>query len=137
MLSCNSALMSKEMMATECPIEVVDSQAVSMGLGLIVLVAATAAKAGESLDKVVAAANQAIPKTHLLALFDTLKYLLLGGFASAFLLFGMALVFGFAGTTSLTGIQDALARTSGDSLLLAVGGGLMLVSLLGLWKLYL
>jgi NADH-quinone oxidoreductase subunit N len=55
------------------------------------------------------------------------KYLLLGGFASAFLLFGMALVFGFAGTTSLTGIQEALRASSGESLLLALGGGLMLV----------
>jgi DegV family protein with EDD domain len=62
-----------------CPIEVVDSQAVSTGLGLIVMVAAQAAKAGENLEGVVAAANQAIPKIHLLALFDTLKYLLLGG----------------------------------------------------------
>lgn len=77
--TCNSALMAKEMMGTVCPIEVVDSQAVSMGLGLEVLVAAQAAKAGESLDKVVEAANQAIPKINLLALFDTLKYLLLGG----------------------------------------------------------
>jgi NADH-quinone oxidoreductase subunit N len=55
------------------------------------------------------------------------KYLLLGGFASAFLLFGMALVFGFAGTTSLTGIQEALGRPGADSLLLAIGSGLMLV----------
>jgi DegV family protein with EDD domain len=77
--TCNSARMAKEMMEAECPIEVIDSQAVSMGLGLIVLVAATAAKAGKSFDKVVAAANQAIPKIRLLAVFDTLKYLLLGG----------------------------------------------------------
>jgi DegV family protein with EDD domain len=67
------------MMETECPIEVVDSQAVSMGLGLVALVAAQAAKAGKSLDKVMEAVNQAIPKIRLLAIFDTLKYLLLGG----------------------------------------------------------
>jgi len=77
--TCNSALMAKEMMETECPIEVVDSQAVSMGLGLIALAAATAAKAGKSLEEVLATVNQAIPKIHLLAVFDTLKYLLLGG----------------------------------------------------------
>jgi DegV family protein with EDD domain len=77
--TCNSALMAKEMMETECPIEVVDSQAVSMGLGLVALVAAQAAKAGKSLDKVMAAVNQAIPRIRLLAIFDTLKYLLLGG----------------------------------------------------------
>jgi DegV family protein with EDD domain len=67
------------MMEGECPIEVVDSLAVSMGLGLEVLVAAQAAKAGESLEKVVEAVNQVIPKLRLLAMFDTLKYLLLGG----------------------------------------------------------
>jgi NADH-quinone oxidoreductase subunit N len=57
------------------------------------------------------------------------KYLLLGGFASAVLVFGMALVFGFAGTTSLTGIQIALLSSRADSLLLMLGGGLMLVGL--------
>jgi len=55
------------------------------------------------------------------------KYLLLGGFASAFLLFGIALTFGFAGTMSLTGIREALAVSSADSWLLALGGGLILV----------
>ena len=77
--TCNSALMGKDMMETGCPIEVVDSYAVSMGLGLMVIVAAQAAKAGESLEEVVAAATQAIPKMHLLALFDTLEYLQKGG----------------------------------------------------------
>jgi DegV family protein with EDD domain len=77
--TCNSALMAKDMMEEGCPIEVVDSQAVSTGLGLMVMAAARAAKAGEGLEAVVEVANQAIDKIHLLALFDTLKYLLLGG----------------------------------------------------------
>lgn len=75
----NSALMAKEMMETGCPIEVVDSQAVTMGQGFLAIVAATTANAGESLDKIVDEVKQAIPKIHFLALFDTLKYLLLGG----------------------------------------------------------
>jgi DegV family protein with EDD domain len=75
----NSALMAKDMLETGCPVEVIDTQAVSMGLGLIVIVAATMANAGESLDKIVAEVQRAVPKIHLLALFDTLKYLLLGG----------------------------------------------------------
>jgi DegV family protein with EDD domain len=75
----NSALMAKDMLETGCPVEVVDTQAVSMGLGLITIVAATMANAGEGLDKIVAEVKQTIPKIHLLALFDTLKYLLLGG----------------------------------------------------------
>jgi DegV family protein with EDD domain len=77
--TCNSALMAKDMLEGGCPIEVVDSQAVSMGLGLIVIAAAAMANAGESLDKIVATVKQTIPKIRLLALFDTLKYLLLGG----------------------------------------------------------
>jgi len=75
----NSALMAKDTLETKCPIEVVDSETLSMALGLVAIAAATAAKAGESMDKVVEAAKQAIPKIHLFALLDTLKYLLLGG----------------------------------------------------------
>ena len=73
--TCNSALMAKDMLDTGCPVEVVDSETLSMSLGLIAIVAAQMAKAGESLDKVVEAAKQAIPKIHLLALLDTLEYL--------------------------------------------------------------
>lgn len=77
--TCNSALRGKEMIEKGCPIEVVDSQMTTMGLGLLDVVAATAAMAGEGLDKVVALVKETIPKIHFLALFDTLKYLLLGG----------------------------------------------------------
>jgi DegV family protein with EDD domain len=77
--TCNSALMAKDMLGGECPVEVIDTQSVTMGLGLIVIAAAEVAKAGGSLDKVVAAAKEAIPQIRLLAMFDTLKYLLLGG----------------------------------------------------------
>ena len=75
----NSALMAKDMLETECPIEVVDSETLTMSLGLIATVAAQAAKAGESLEAVVAAAKRAIPKVNLLALLDTLVYLQKGG----------------------------------------------------------
>jgi DegV family protein with EDD domain len=77
--TCNSALMAKDMIGKKCPIEVVDAETLSMALGLVVIAAARAAKAGKSMDEVVAVAKQAMPKIHLLALLDTLKYLLLGG----------------------------------------------------------
>jgi len=77
--TCNSALMAKDMLETGCPIEVVDSETLTMGVGLIVIAAATAAKAGGSLEKVVGAAKQAIPETNLLFLLDTLEYLKKGG----------------------------------------------------------
>lgn len=75
----NSALQGKELVEKRCPIEVIDSQATTMGLGIIAIAAATAANAGKSLPDVVAEVRRAIPDIHFLALFDTLKYLLLGG----------------------------------------------------------
>lgn len=57
-----------------------------------------------------------------------LKYFLLGAFASGFVLYGIALVYGATGTTSLTGIVAAAsAGTSG--LLLTIGSALILVGL--------
>jgi NADH-quinone oxidoreductase subunit N len=56
-----------------------------------------------------------------------LKYLLLGGFASGFLLYGMALVYGQAGTMSLAGIREYLAGTGSAPALLFAGLGLMIV----------
>jgi NADH-quinone oxidoreductase subunit N len=59
-----------------------------------------------------------------------MKYFLLGAFSSAFLLFGIALLYGYAGTMSLGGISDALAtQTGGDTILLA-GTGLLGVGML-------
>lgn len=77
--TCNSALRGKEMVATKCPIEVVDSQTLSMALGITVISAAKLAKMGKGLAEVVAEVKQAIPATHLLGLLDTLKYVALGG----------------------------------------------------------
>jgi len=75
----NSAMMARDMLEEGCPVEVIDTYATTMGLGLVVIAAARMAKAGGSLGKVVAAAKEAIPQIHLVAMFDSLKYLLLGG----------------------------------------------------------
>ncbi len=77
--TCNSALQARDMIEKGCPIEVVDSQSVSMGVGLISIAAATAAKAGKGLQEVLAEARQAIPNIYLLGLLDTLEYLYRGG----------------------------------------------------------
>jgi DegV family protein with EDD domain len=77
--TCNSALRGKELMENEYPIEVVDSQLVTMGLGLLAIVAASAAGSGKSLHQVVEEVKQTIPSIHLLGLLDTLKYLAIGG----------------------------------------------------------
>jgi DegV family protein with EDD domain len=75
----NSAMMAKDMVVKSCPIEVVDSLSVTGGLGITALLAARMAKAGESLENITKEVKAAVPKTHVFALFDTLKYLLLGG----------------------------------------------------------
>ncbi len=75
----NSALQGKKLVETECPIEVIDSQLVTMGLGLLATVANTFVSSGKSLPQVVEEVKQIIPSIHLLGLFDTLKYLALGG----------------------------------------------------------
>ncbi len=60
-------------------IRVVDSLATSMSLGFIVLAAARAAAAGQSLDEVIAAAEQVRDQVHILFTVDTLEYLHRGG----------------------------------------------------------
>ncbi len=57
-----------------------------------------------------------------------LKYFLLGAFSSGFVLYGIALIYGATGSTSLSGIVAAAsART--PSLLLTIGAALILVGL--------
>ncbi len=55
------------------------------------------------------------------------KYLILGGFSSAFLLMGMALLYGFAGSTGFAGISAALKSSHPDMILASLGSGLMLI----------
>jgi len=75
----NSALQGKKLLEKDFPIEVVDSQIITVGLALICIAAAKMAKAGESLASVVEEVKQMLPNIHLLALLDTLKYLQKGG----------------------------------------------------------
>ena len=75
----NSARLARGNIKNGCPVEVINSDSMSIGLGMIVLAAARAAKAGESMTSVINIANEAITRTHLLVLFDSLKYLAKGG----------------------------------------------------------
>jgi NADH-quinone oxidoreductase subunit N len=59
-----------------------------------------------------------------------LKYFLLGAFASAFFIFGMALLYGFAGTVSLAGIHSAALGSTASPLLQFTGIALISVALL-------
>ena len=56
------------------------------------------------------------------------KYFILGAFSSGILLYGVAMIYGATGTTSLTGIAHFLAAGHGDvPRLLLLGGALLLV----------
>ncbi|MET9463442.1 NADH-quinone oxidoreductase subunit NuoN [Streptomyces sp. NPDC006544] len=80
-------------------------------------------------------------RQRLLSQEAAVKYFLLGAFSSAFLLFGIALVYGYAGSVSYAVIADvvdgtvanvdpALATTMGNDALLLIGGALILMGLL-------
>ncbi len=59
-----------------------------------------------------------------------LKYFLLGAFASAFLLYGIAVLYGQTGSTSFAGIAGAVDAAGGDGrMTLLLGVGLVLVGL--------
>ena len=57
----------------------------------------------------------------------SLKYFLMGAFASGFFLYGIALIFGATGSTNLDRIANAVAAGAGPDPMLAVGFGLLLV----------
>jgi NADH-quinone oxidoreductase subunit N len=57
---------------------------------------------------------------------SAMKYFILGSFASAFLLYGMALVYGATGSTNLTQIAASITAANFPALLL-IGGAMMLV----------
>ncbi|WP_433655262.1 NADH-quinone oxidoreductase subunit NuoN [Nocardia sp. CA-128927] len=66
----------------------------------------------------------------LLSQEAALKYFLLGAFSSAFFLFGVALLYGYAGTVQLSGIADAVAANPGDRGLAVIGAGMLSIGLL-------
>jgi DegV family protein with EDD domain len=74
-----SATQARALLKNDCRIEIIDSLSVAMGEGLIVVDAANAVKAGAKLDEVTAQARKAVGRSHLIAYFDTLKYLARGG----------------------------------------------------------
>nr|WP_053694958.1 NADH-quinone oxidoreductase subunit NuoN [Streptomyces sp. NRRL F-5755] len=80
-------------------------------------------------------------RQRLLSQEAAVKYFLLGAFSSAFLLFGIALLYGYAGTVTYAGIAEvvsdgakqitpALADTMGNDALLLIGAALVLMGLL-------
>ncbi|MGI8467869.1 MAG: NADH-quinone oxidoreductase subunit N [Pyrinomonadaceae bacterium] len=65
-------------------------------------------------------------KTDLRSNESSMKYFILGSFASAFLLYGMALVYGATGTTNIAEIAARIANPNFPALLL-VGGAMLII----------
>ncbi len=74
-----SAMGAKQMVKKNYQIEVVDSETVAMGLGLIAIAAAKQAKQGAKLKELVEFVHRAKSRSRFIAYFDTLKYLAKGG----------------------------------------------------------
>lgn len=73
-------------------------------------------------------------RQRLLSQEAALKYFLLGAFSSAFFLYGVALMYGYSGTLSLSGIADAIATDTasgaGSSAIVLIGIALLSVGVL-------
>ena len=69
-------------------------------------------------------------RRRLLSQEAAVKYFLLGAFASAFFLYGLALLYGYAGNVDLGAIRDAASNSTKSDVLLYAGLALLLVGLL-------
>jgi DegV family protein with EDD domain len=74
-----SAIQGREIVKARCRITVIDSLNVALAQGLIVISTAEAVKRGAGLDEAARLASRAVSRSHLVAYFDTLKYLAKGG----------------------------------------------------------
>jgi NADH-quinone oxidoreductase subunit N len=69
-------------------------------------------------------------RRRLLSQEAALKYFLLGAFASAFFLFGIALVYGYAGQVDFAAIDASVNASTNDRVLLYVGLAMLAIGLL-------
>jgi len=70
-----SAQVAAAAVASECPVQVIDSQSASMGLGNLCLTAARRAADGDSLESIVAEVTNRLDRTRLFATLDTLDHI--------------------------------------------------------------
>src|SRR5882762_6444802 len=66
-------------------------------------------------------------RRRLLSQEAAVKYFLLGAFASAFFLYGLALLYGYAGSLQFADINEAVRNDTGNSSLLLIGMGMLAV----------
>ncbi len=75
----DSAVAAMKKLENRCPVTVIDSGLNSAGLGLVVMAAARLARSGASFQEVVAEAERATREVKMFGMFETMKYLALGG----------------------------------------------------------
>lgn len=69
-------------------------------------------------------------RRRLLSQEASMKYFLMGAFASAFTIFGIALLFGYSGTVTYAGISQAAPATAGMDEMFLAGSALVIIGLL-------
>lgn len=69
-------------------------------------------------------------RSRLMSQEAALKYFLLGAFSSAFFIYGVAMLYGYAGTLDLRGIASVIEAGSGKTSLALIGIALLLVGVL-------
>jgi DegV family protein with EDD domain len=74
-----SAQVAAKALDGEKPVEIIDSQSASMGIGNLVIYAARRARAGASVEEIVREVEDRRDRQHVLATLDTLEYLRKGG----------------------------------------------------------
>lgn len=101
-----SALLGKEGVKAACAIGIVDTYSASIGLGLLAIRAAQAARSGANLADIVADIESAIPHTRYFGVVDNLEYLHKGG------RIGMATAFvgSLLNVKPILGLRDGVAH---------------------------
>ena len=75
-----SAVQAQKMFEdSKCPITVVNSEGVAMGMGFLVMLATRLAKEGRTQAEIVSTVRENISRIHLMGALETLKYLIKGG----------------------------------------------------------
>ena len=105
----DAALQGTRLMKKRCRVEVIDSQLATIAEGFIAMKAAQAAKSGASMDEVVEVVQKNIPRSEILAAFDTLEYLRRGGRIGA----AKAYLGSMLNVNPLVTLQDGVVKPAG------------------------
>ncbi|AKG53863.1 DegV family protein [Dehalogenimonas sp. WBC-2] len=114
----NSAQTGRDLTTAKNRVTVLDSMSLSMGLGLSVITAARLAQAGANLESIINSVKETPSVTRIVAVFDTLKYVLRSGRLGA----AKALIGGILNVKPMITLRDGtfwpvgIARTRSKAL---------------------